>query len=361
MLMNTRFASSMSAAAAVITVLAAVPIAAQAPATAKRRVAAAPWTPPKTPWGEPDLQGSWPTASLVGTPFERPAQFGERRLLTDEEIAAREKQYADDAARVNKTTEVGADVDEGTGPPAHWGEGSLRKASRMTSLIVDPPNGRFPAFTTWGQLRAANNGTTGPNVALEHSLWRNSFSTGPWNGAEDLGPYDRCVSRGLLASMFPSGYSNGNEIVQSPGFVAIRNEMIHETRLIPLDGRPHLSPAIRGYMGDSRGRWDGNTLVVETTNFNGKFGARRNGSDIPMSDALRVVERFTRTEPDTLLYEITVDDPKTWTKSWTVAYPLRQDFDYGFYEYACHEGNYYAMTNILSGARAGERAAAGKR
>jgi hypothetical protein len=180
--MNTRFATSMSAAAAVITVLAAVPIAAQAPATAKRRVAAAPWTPPKTPWGEPDLQGSWPTASLVGTPFERPAQFGERRLLTDEEIAAREKQYADDAARVKKTTEVGADVDEGTGPPAHWGEGSLRKASRMTSLIVDPPNGRFPAFTTWGQLRAANNGTTGPNVALEHSSWRNSFSTGPWNG-----------------------------------------------------------------------------------------------------------------------------------------------------------------------------------
>ena len=359
--MNTRFAASMTLAA-VMTVLAAVPIAAQAPAaTAKRRAAAAPFNPPKTPWGDPDLQGSWPTASLVGTPFERPAQFGERRLLTNDEIAAREKQYADEAERVAKTTEAGADVDDGTGPPAHWGEGGLRKAAPMTSLIVDPPDGRFPAFTPWGQLRAANNGTTTATVALQHSSWRNSFSTGPWNGPEDLGPYDRCVSRGLLASMFPSGYSNGNEIVQSPGFVAIRNEMIHETRLIPLDGRPHLSPGIRGYMGDSRGRWDGNTLVVETTNFNGKFGARRNGSDIPTSDALRVVERLTRTATDTLLYEITVEDPKTWTKPWSVAYPLTQDFEYGMYQYACHEGNYYAMTNILSGARADERAAAGKK
>ena len=158
--------------------------------------------------------------------------------------------------------------------------------------------------------------------------------------------------------MFPSGYSNGNQIVQAPGIVAIRNEMIHETRIIPLDGRPHVSGAIRGYMGDSRGRWDGNTLVVETTNFNGRFGARRNGSDIPMSDALKVVERFTRTDPETLLYEVTVNDPKTWTMPWSVAYPLKQDFEYGLFEYACHEGNYYAMTNILSGARAEERAAA---
>ena len=359
--MNTRLAASMSAAVAVMTVLSAVPAAAQAPAgTAKTRRAAASWTPPRTPWGEPDLQGSWPTASLVGTPFERPVQFGERRLLTDEEVAAREKQFADDEERVKRTTESGTEVDQGTGPPAHWGEGGLRKASNMTSLIVDPPNGRFPSFTAWGQLRAANNGTTAPTVALEHSSWRNSFSSGPWNGPEDLGPYDRCVSRGLLASMFPSGYSNGNQIVQSPGVVAIRNEMIHETRVIPLDGRPHLSPAIRGYMGDSRGHWEGNTLVVDTTNFNGKFGARRNGSDIPMSDALRVVERFTRTDPETLLYEVTVDDPKTWTRPWTVAYPLKPDFEYGLFEYACHEGNYYAMTNILSGARADERAAGKK-
>ena len=193
--------------AAVMILLAAVPIAAQAPvATAKRRVAAAPWTPPKTPWGEPDLQGSWPTASLVGTPFERPVQFGEREYLTDEELAARDKQFADEAERVKRTTEDGADVDEGTGPRTR----GVTKAARMTSLIVDPRNGRFPPQTAWGQLRAANNGTTGKDVALEHSSWRNSFSTGPWNGPEDLGPYDRCVSRGLLASMFPSGYSNGN-------------------------------------------------------------------------------------------------------------------------------------------------------
>jgi hypothetical protein len=349
-----------SLAVGIIVTLLGVPAAAQEPPTTAGESAASPWTPPRTPWGDPDLQGSWPTASLVGTPFERPTQFGDRRFLTDEELAAREKQFSDDEARVSRTTEPGADVDDGTGPPAHWGEGGLRKASRQSSLIVDPLNGRLPPFTPWGQLRAANNGTTGPNVAMEHSSWRNSFSSGPWNGAQDFGPYDRCVSRGLLASMFPSGYSNGNQIVQAPGFVAIRHEMIHETRIIPLDGRAHVSPAIRGYMGDSRGRWEGNTLVVETTNFNGRFGARRNGSDLPLSDALHVVERFTRTDPETLLYEVTVDDPKTWTRPWTVAYPLKQDFEYGLLEYACHEGNHYAMTNMLSGARAAERAADAK-
>jgi len=358
--MSARCAASIGAAV-LMAVLTAVQLAAQAPAGARTIVAAASWSAPRTSWGDPDLQGSWPTASLVGTPFERPTQFGERTLLTDEEFATRQRQFAADAERVRSTTESGADVDEGTGPPAHWGEGALRKASRLTSLIVDPPNGRFPPFTPWGQLRAANNGTTRPNVAMEYSSWRNSFSSGPWNGPQDFGPYDRCVSRGLLASMFPSGYSNGNQIVQAPGFVAIRNEMIHETRIIPLDGRPHLSSTIRGYMGDSRGRWEGNTLVVETTNFNGKFGARRNGSDIPMSDALRVVERFTRTDAETLLYEATVDDPKTWTKPWTVAYPLKQDFEYGLLEYACHEGNHYAMSNMLSGARAAERAAVEKK
>ena len=360
--MTTRLIASTMAAVVLMTMLPAVQITAQAPPAAPKTGAAPKhWTPPKTVWGEPDLQGSWPTATLVGTPFERPVQFGERTFLTDEELAARDKQFADDEERVKRTTEDGAEVNDGTGPPAHWGEGGLRKAARMTSLIVEPRNGRFPALTPWGQLRVANNGTTGPDVDLSYSSWRNSFSAGPWNGPEDLGPYDRCVSRGLLASMFPSGYSNGNQIVQSPGVVAIRNEMIHETRIIPLDGRPHVSGAIRGYMGDSRGRWDGNTLVVETTNFNGRFGARRNGSDIPMSDALKVVERFTRTDPETLLYEVTVNDPKTWTMPWSVAYPLKQDFEYGLFEYACHEGNYYAMTNILSGARATERAAAGKK
>ena len=349
-----------SLAVGIIVTLLGVPAAAQEPLTRAGESATSSWTPPRTPWGDPDLQGSWPTASLVGTPFERPTQFGDRRFLTDEELAAREKQFSDDAARVNRTTEVGADVDDGTGPPAHWGEGGLRKASRQTSLIVDPLNGRLPPFTPWGQLRAANNGTTGANVAMEHSSWRNSFSSGPWNSAQDFGPYDRCVSRGLIASMFPSGYSNGNQIVQAPGFVVIRHEMIHEARIIPLDGRAHVSPAIRGYMGDSRGRWEGDTLVVETTNFNGRFGARRNGSDIPLSDALHVVERFTRTDPETLMYEVTVNDPKTWTRPWTVAYPLKQDFEYGLLEYACHEGNHYAMTNMLSGARATERAAEAK-
>jgi hypothetical protein len=358
--MTPRIAASIGAAILLATVFAAQ-VGAQAPPAARANAAATSWTPPKTAWGDPDLQGSWPTASLVGTPFERPTQFGDRKFLTDAELAAREKQYADDAARVASTTDPNADSDEGIGPPSHWGEGGLRKAVRQSSLIVDPPNGRLPEYTPLGKLRTANNGTTTANVDLAYSSWRNSFSTGPWNGPQDFGPYDRCVSRGLVASMFPSGYSNGNEILQAPGLVVIRNEMIHETRIIPLDGRPHVGSAIRGYMGDARGHWEGNTLVVESTNFNGKFGARRNGSDIPLSDALHVVERFTRTEPETLLYEVTITDPKTWTKPWTVSYPLKQDFQYGLLEYACHEGNHYAMSNMLGGARAAERAAAAKK
>jgi hypothetical protein len=307
--------------------------------------AAGSWSHPRTPWGDPDIQGIWPSANIAGTPFERPVEFGERAFLTDEEFAARQKQFAANEARVKRTIADGAAVappDDGDtgGGPAHWGEGWLRTPNRMTSLIVDPPNGRFPPVTPEGRHRAENS-------------WRDSFGKGPWNQPSDLGPYDRCISRGLLGSMFPSAYNNGNEIVQAPGFVAIRNEMVHEARVIPLDGRSHLSDPHRGYMGDSRGHWEGSTLVVETTNFNGKFGARGNGNNMPMSDALRVVERFTRVDADTLEYRITVDDPRTWTRPWTVAYPMKLDNDYAMFEYACHEGN-YGLSNILSGARADE-------
>jgi hypothetical protein len=205
---------------------------------------------------------------------------------------------------------------------------------------VEPANGRFPAVTAEGKARAANS-------------WHDSFGEGPWEKPSDLGPYDRCISRGLLGSMFPSAYNNGNEIVQAPGVVSIRNEMVHEARVIPTDGRPHASQALRGFMGDSRGHWEGTTLVVESTNFNGQFGARGNGNNMPLSSALTVVERFTRVDADTLDYRITVDDPKTWAKPWTVAYPMELDNDYAMFEYACHEGN-YGIKNILSGARAVE-------
>jgi hypothetical protein len=160
--------------------------------------------------------------------------------------------------------------------------------------------------------------------------------------------------------MFPVVYNNGTQILQVPGYVVIRHEMIHETRMIPLDGRPHVSSAIRSYMGDSRGHWEGTTLVVETTNFNGRTGAQ----PIPVaepaahllttSDALRLVERFTRTGADTIQYEVTISDPKTWVRPWKVAFPFRREPTYGMFEYACHEGN-YAIRNILSGARAREK------
>ena len=153
--------------------------------------------------------------------------------------------------------------------------------------------------------------------------------------------------------MMPVVYNNGNEIIQATGLVVFRNEMIHETRIIPLDGRPHINTRIRGYMGDSRGRWQGGTLVVETTNTNGRVGLTRNGNTTPTSEQLRIVERFTRVAHDTLQYEATIEDPAIWTRPWTVSLPFRLQPDYGMFEYACHEGN-YGMRNILSGARAEE-------
>ncbi len=349
-------AASLLAAAAVALVLPvtssaqAPPAAAAGSAPAGLSAIAAPasaasWTHPTTPWGEPDLQGIWPSANIAGTPFERPVEFGDRALLSDTEFTDRQKQFAANEERVRKSLADGAPVaspedgDTGGGP-SHWGEGWLRTPNRRTSLVVEPTNGRFPEVTAEGKARAA-------------SSWRDSFGSGPWEKPSDLGPYDRCISRGLLGSMFPSAYNNGNEIVQAPGVVAIRNEMVHEARIIPTDGRAHAAAVLRGYMGDARGRWEGTTLVVESTNFNGQFGARGNGNNIPLSSALTVVERFTRVDADTLEYRITVNDPKTWVKPWTVTYPMELDNDYAMFEYACHEGN-YGMKNILSGARAVE-------
>jgi hypothetical protein len=325
-----------------VIVAAAVGLSFTPPLTAQKST----WTHPVTPWGDPDIQGVWPSVNIAGTPFERPVEFGTRAELTEQEFAERQQQFAANEARVRRSIQDGATVappDDGDtgGGPAHWGEGWLRTPNRRTSMIVEPANGRFPAVTAEGRHRA-------------ETAWRDSFGSGPWEKPSDLGPYDRCISRGLLGSMFPSAYNNGNEIVQGPGFVAIRNEMVHEARVIPLDGRPHASAALKSYMGDARGRWEGTTLVVESTHFNGRFGARGNGNNMPMSESLRVVERFTRTDADTLVYRVTVDDPKTWAAPWTVEYPLKLDNDYGMFEYACHEGN-YGMKNILTGARATEK------
>lgn len=307
------------------------------------------YSPPRTPWGDPDLQGLWPSTDMVGVPFERPEAFGDRLFLTDEELATREAAATQqeeldvlDFDIENPPEEIVAlgAVGDGTSPPPHWLERGL--PSRQSSLIVDPPNGRMPPMTPEGTRRQEGAGGTYTKLT--------GFAS-----ADELGPYDRCISRGVVGSMMPVVYNNGNHILQAPGYVVLHNEMIHESRIIPLDGRPHLPSHMKSYMGDSRGSWEGDTLVVRTTNLNGATGMQANGMLLMPSDALELVERFTRTGPDVLQYEVTIDDPQTWARPWTVSFPLRRDPDYRMFEYACHEGN-HAMQNVLSGSRADERA-----
>ena len=306
------------------------------------------YSPPRTAWGDPDLQGIWPGTHMVGVPFERPEQFGDRLFLTDEEFERREA----DAARQEEVVLLDLDLEQPqeeilalgdvggpTSPPPHWLERG--EPSRQASLIVDPPNGRMPAMTPEGVERQKDAGGT--------YMKQTGFAS-----ASELGPYDRCISRGVVGSMMPVVYNNGNQILQTPGYVVLHNEMIHETRIIPLDGRPHLRSTLSSYLGDSRGHWDGDTLVVRTKNLNGLTGMQGNGMLLMPSDALELVERFTRTGPDELQYEVTIDDSSTWTRPWTVSFPLRRDPDYRIFEYACHEGN-HAMRNILSASRADER------
>ena len=283
------------------------------------------WTPPLTSWGDPDLTGRWPLTQLNGTPVQRPPEFGERRLLTDQEFAKRE---ADIAA--NRIRLAGA-----------WAE--VGDANRLTSLVVDPANGRLPALTEEGRKRAAT--------------MTSSWSDMLFRSVNDFNALDRCMTRGMPASMFPFMYNSGVEILQAPGYVVIRFELIHETRLIPLDGRPRPSPAIRFWLGEPRGRWEGRTLVVETTNFTGRTPmliVGPGGGGIPTSDALRMIERFTRVDEDTIDYEMTVEDPVVLTRPWKAAFPLRRDPDYYLFEYACHEGN-QAISNSLRNSRYLER------
>lgn len=340
--MNPRYLAFLSALAAVLA-LVSLPMAGQAPA--KQTKTSKAYTPPKTPWGDPDLEGVWP--GNMGVPMQRNAKLGERTTLTDEEFAAKEAQ-ARQQAKADAESTASSDTRVGIGPPSYWTERG--KPSRQTSLIVDPPNGRLPDLTAEAQKyrKEARGGKGLP---------------GEWKGEADsyadLNIYYRCISRGLLGSVIPVVYNNGNQIVQGPGYVAFRNEMIHETRVIPLDGRPHVGPAIKMIMGDSRGRWEGNDLVVETTNFTDKDAIGSNGAGYPgdpgyHSDQLRVIERFTRTGDKSMDYRITVIDEKTWVRPWTILIQLEKNDDYQLLEYACHEGN-YAMVDILSGARADEK------
>jgi hypothetical protein len=297
------------------------------------------WEPAKTPWGDPDLQGTWTSDDCIGTPLNRPANLGEKLYLTEEDLAQREKQLT--SQRENDKQEfVAADQRVGTGPPSHWGE-RARRPCKQTSLIVDPPNGRMPELLPEAKSRPVPEGAGINNPKADS-----------W---EDFSYYIRCISRGVTGSIFPVIYGNGQQIVQAPGYVTILQEMVHEARVIPLDGRPHANANIRSYMGDSRGHWDDNTLVVETTNFLGnRTGIGGNGGGTPTSDALKLIERYTPVSPNEMRYEVTIDDPKTFTRPFKVAFPLTQEPGYQNFEYACHEGN-YAMFDSLSGARAKER------
>jgi hypothetical protein len=303
------------------------------------------WVQPKTPWGDPDLQGNWP--GNMGVPMQRPQNLGERTTLTDAEFAQREAQ-AKRQSEADSQAFATSDTRPGIGPPSYWTERG--KPTRQTSLIVDPPNGRLPALTAEAE-RYRKEARGGKGLPGE---WK-----GEADSYDDLNIYYRCITRGLLGSMIPVVYNNGNQIVQAPGYVVLRNEMIHEARVIPLDGRSHVNPKIQSFMGDSRGHWEGNTLVVETTNFTDKVAIGSNGAGYPgdpgyHSDQLKIVERFTRVSDNQLEYRATVIDPKTWTQPWTMLIELNRDDKYQFLEYACHEGN-YAMEDILSGARASEK------
>jgi hypothetical protein len=317
-----------------------MPVAGQAPTTATNSLASS----LRTTWGDPDIQGTWTSDNSINVPLERPVQFGERRFLTEEEYANRvqenDKWIAD--ANAERPVVPFAKDPAANNAPRHWLERG-QTPSRQTSLVVDPPDGRIPMMTQQGQQR----------LAARQALRR---SRGPADSYEDRSNYDRCITRGVAGSILPVIYGNGTDIRQVPGYVVIRNEMIHEARVIPLDGRPHAGADIRLYMGDSRGRFEGDTLVIETRNFTDRTAIGPNGNGAIHSETLRLVERFTRVDDDTLHYEFTVDDPVVYTLPWTVALDLTTTPNYEIYEYACHEGN-YGLANILSAARAEEKAA----
>lgn len=317
--------------------LAALSAFGQTPAVHAVKPATKTWTPPKTPWGDPDLQGQWPATANI--PMQRPANLGTRAFLTEEEFQAREKQAQRQSESDSEEFAPASNANVTINPPSYWQERGA--PSHQASLIVDPPNGRTPPLTPEGQAAMkALNGGKGPGQHYPTSV-------GTWT---DFDIYSRCITRGVINSMLPTLYNFGNQIVQMPGYVVIRNEMVHETRVIPLNAGPHVGSAIRTYMGDSRGHWDGNTLVVETTNLKDQPGT--NGG--LFSDSVKLTEKFTRTSPNDLVYQVTVDDPKTWTKPWTISMPYKLDPHYTIYEYACHEGN-YMMQDALSGAREFEK------
>jgi len=329
-------AVAMIAAATVTLVLSEVEgIAAQQPAK---------YAAPRTAWGDPDLQGTYTDKDENGIPMEKPQQFAGKSLqeVDDSELAdivrERQQRAAAGAAAIGGT-------DTGAGP-VHWYEHYDAKNSRAW-LVLDPPDGRMPeqapAVAQRNAARAAARGARGA---------ADSF--------EDRSLYDRCITRGIVGSMLPVIYGNSFQFVQGQGYVAIRYEMIHETRVIPLTPRPRISPKLKSLMGDPRGHFEGSTLVVETTNFTDRTALGVNGGGVRHSEKLKLTERFTPVSRDKIDWRVTVEDPDTWVKPWSFGLTLTKDAGQPVFEYACHEGN-YAMKNILSAARAEEREAAARK
>src|SRR5438093_8953960 len=320
--MNNRFLLPVIAAV----LLAAIPLSGQSSKVYTQR---------HTPDGQPDLQGIWTNPTI--TPFERPIELASKEFLTQKEVAELESRAADN--RVDRPPSEG---DTGSYQQFWFDSGTKAVKTGRTSLVVEPKNGRVP-------------------VKPEAEAKRDYNAAHNADSYEYMSLWGRCITRGVPGGMFPAGYNNAYQIVQIPGYVVILYEMIHETRMIPLDGRPHLPSSVGLWNGDSVGRWEGNTLVVDTTNFNGKGWVATSASTgrikgIPQSTALHLLERFTRVGADTINYEVTINDPNVYTKPWTVAVPLNRDPTYVIYEYACHEGN-TAVANILAGGRARDQAA----
>jgi hypothetical protein len=287
---------------------------------------------PRTPWGDPDLQGNYTNVYENGTPLERPNEFEGRTL---EDIRGDELTTLKRAVQQRTIANFEGPIHA----PDHWWQDALSlERGSQAWLIVDPPDGKIPALTPEAEKRIA--ARTQARLTNGH---------GPADSWEDRSLYDRCLTRGMPGSMMPAIYGNSYQIVQGQGYVAIRYEMIHETRVIPLDGRPHVGKNIQLDMGDARGHWEGDTLVVVTTNFKDR-SAYRNAN----AETLKITERFTRIAPDKVKWAVTIEDPNTWTRPWTYALPLTLNDSEPLMPYECHEGN-YGLRNILSAARAEER------
>ena len=301
---------------------------------------AKPWKPARLADGQPDIQGIWNNEEANFTPLELPKELAGRTTFTPEELQAR--------AEKNAKTRV--DAGDSTGPDdvgfyaLYWFDWYWRKplAGDWPALVVEPKDGRMPAMT--------------PEARKTAAFMRDHLH----DGAETMEAGDRCVSRGVLGMMMPTAYNNGKLIVQTPGYVLIYSEMIHNARIIPLDGRPHVNAKVDQWEGDPRGHWEGNTLVIESTNFKAVDNLRSPNGRARQSPKRRIVERLTIVDADTLKYSATVDDPDTYTAPWTIAFPYRRDDSYRQFEYACHESN-YSVPNSLKGARTQESDAQVKR